>query len=91
MKTNAESLHKYDRKIGTVLDHEGKNINIFIDVYDVLKAFEVRCPAIAHAIKKLLAPGKRGVKSKEVDLREAQICLERAIQLNLDNDGEDNA
>lgn len=52
-----------------------------IDVYDVLKAFDVRCPARQHAIKKLLAPGKRGVKDERQDLEEARDSVVRAIEL----------
>jgi len=51
------------------------------DVYDVLKAFEVCNPAIQHAIKKLLMPGKRGHKDKLQDLLEAKQSIVRAIKL----------
>lgn len=52
-----------------------------IDVYDVLQAFEVNNPAIAHAVKKLLAPGKRGVKDVIQDLEESISAILRAIEL----------
>ena len=52
-----------------------------IDVYDVLNAFAVTCPATQHAIKKLLMPGKRGHKSELGDLREARASVDRAIDL----------
>jgi len=52
-----------------------------VDVYDVLTAFDVRNPAIQHAVKKLLAPGQRGAKDKLTDLREALQSIERAIQI----------
>lgn len=52
-----------------------------VDVYDILCAFDVANPAIAHAIKKLLCPGTRGHKSRRQDLLEAQIALARAIEL----------
>jgi len=54
------------------------------DVYDVLKAFQVCNPAIQHAIKKLLMPGKRGHKDKLQDLLEAKQSIVRAI--NLENE-----
>ena len=54
------------------------------DVYDVLKAFDVRNPAIQHAIKKLLMPGRRGHKDKLQDLLEAKQSIVRAI--NLENE-----
>ena len=52
-----------------------------IDVYDVLKAFNVTQPAVAHAVKKLLAPGKRGVKTWLEDIGEARDSLARAIEM----------
>ena len=54
---------------------------VWVDVYDVLKAYTVTNPADAHAIKKMLCPGKRGVKSANQDRREAIVSLERAIEL----------
>ena len=51
------------------------------DVYCVLRAFGVQCPAVQHAIKKLLMPGKRGAKSARQDLEEAAKSIERAIEL----------
>ena len=86
MKVNTSELNKYDRKIATVITDDSKKIDVYVDVYDVIAAFKVTCPAAAHAIKKLLAPGQRGVKSKNVDLREAQISIKRSIQLHLGND-----
>ena len=53
----------------------------WVDVYDVLTAFEVTNPADAHAIKKMLLPGLRGVKDGIQDRREAIQSLERAIQI----------
>ena len=38
-------MSKYDKEI---------NLGVVVDVYDVLEAFGVTCPARAHAIKKLL-------------------------------------
>ena len=54
---------------------------VFIDVYDVLKAFYVRNPATAHAIKKLLAAGQRGHKDIIQDLEEAKASISRAVEL----------
>jgi hypothetical protein len=52
-----------------------------IDVYDVLKAFGVTCPALQHGIKKLLLPGERHAKTWEQDMNEAIASLERAKEL----------
>ena len=51
------------------------------DVYDVITAFEVHCPAKAHAIKILLKSGKRGYKSEEQDLNESIQAIQRAKEL----------
>jgi len=52
-----------------------------IDVYSVLIAFEVSCPARSHAVKKLLCAGMRGCKPARQDLEEARIAVERAIEI----------
>jgi len=52
-----------------------------IDLYDVLKAYGVTCPALAHAIKKAMLPGARHAKSFEQDIDEAIASLERAKEL----------
>jgi len=65
--------NKYKRTIGKEKTE--------VDVYDVLLAFDVRCPAIQHAIKKLLAPGKRGAKSEKQDVEEALLSLQRSLEL----------
>ena len=57
---------------------------IYIDVYDVLLAFEVKNPATQHAIKKLLASGQRGYKDEVQDLEEARDSIVRAIELTKD-------
>lgn len=67
-----EDTNKYVRTI----------YGVEVDVYDVLVAWNVTCPATQHAIKKLLMPGKRGSKNKLQDLEEAGQAIERAIELN---------
>lgn len=53
-----------------------------VDVYDILRVFNVTNPAVQHAIKKLLVTGGRGGgKSILTDLKEAHWQIERAIQL----------
>ncbi len=67
-----EGTNKYARTIH----------GVEVDVYDVLVAWNVTCPATQHAIKKLLMPGQRGNKDKLQDLQEAEQAIERAIELN---------
>ena len=52
-----------------------------VDVYDILTAYSVTNPADAHAIKKMLCPGKRGAKDGIQDRQEAIVSLQRAIEL----------
>lgn len=66
---------KYLREIGR--NDSGRS-----DVYDVLKAFEVVCPARQHAIKKLLCAGLRGKGGEAQDLTEALDAVRRAVELN---------
>ena len=53
----------------------------FADVYSVLQAFGVTCPARQHAIKKLLMPGQRGSKGEIQDLDEAMVSVSRAVDM----------
>jgi hypothetical protein len=61
-----------------------KPIVVIVDVYNVLDAFSVSCPARAHAVKKHLCAGIRGKGPEEQDLSEAVICAERAVELHED-------
>jgi len=65
---------KYLREIPCLFDER-------VDVYAVLDAFDVRCPARQHAIKKLLCSGLRGKNNVIDDLREARDAVDRAVQM----------
>jgi len=69
-------------KIGDTNKYVRTIHGVEVDVYDVLVAWNVTCPATQHAIKKLLMPGQRGSKDKLQDLEEAKQAIERAIELN---------
>lgn len=58
---------------------------VTIDVYDVLKAFNVTCPALQHLIKKALAVGQRGHKDASEDLKDILASAKRAIELSENN------
>lgn len=51
------------------------------DVYQVLEAFAVTCPARQHAIKKLLCAGLRGKGDAMQDLQDAVVACQRAVDL----------
>ena len=74
-----QSKNKYNREIASR--------NGLSDVYDVLEAFDVICPARQHAIKKLLCAGIRGKGDVIQDLTEAAQAVERALQLQNDRSG----
>jgi len=52
-----------------------------IDIYAVLKAFDVHCPARQHGVKKLCFAGKRSKGTEREDLMEALQSNIRAIEL----------
>ncbi len=74
----SEPTNKYLRKIYSATT---VGASIEADVYEVLAAFGVVCPARQHAIKKLLLAGYRSTKSQSDDLREAAQAIERARQM----------
>jgi len=67
--------NKYDRTIVGKYN-SGKCV---VDVYRVLNAFPTGSPEIDHAVKKLLAAGKRGAKDELQDLKEAIQSIEARI------------
>jgi hypothetical protein len=70
-------MNHYSREIVSVTGAE----RIEVDVYSVLVAFSVTCPAVSHAAKKLLCAGSRGHKDRVTDLKEAIAAIVRAIEL----------
>jgi hypothetical protein len=82
---------KYLRTIYPATGHStvgGPADPIQIDVYCVIKAFKIICPAQAHALKKVLCAGQRDKGSAKADLEGAIAALNRAIEM-LDEGSED--
>lgn len=71
--------NKYIKEVINIID--GEIIRVTVDVYDIIDSFGVTCPALQHAIKKILFAGERGHKDKNQDLNEALQSISRAIQL----------
>lgn len=71
-KAEAKPQNKYDREI---IGKYGSG-RCVVDVYRVLVAFGDIPPEIQHAIKKLLAGGKRGHKDEGLDYLEAIQSIE---------------
>ncbi len=55
--------------------------SVFVDVYDVLSAFDVVNPALQHLVKKALAVGQRGHKDASEDYQDIIDSAIRAKQL----------
>ena len=70
-------MGKYNR---TITDNGGNAA--CVDVYDVLKAFGVSCPALQHLIKKALCAGLRGHKDISQDIVDIVDSANRAQELN---------
>lgn len=56
------------------------------DIYAIIEAYEVKCPARQHAIKKLLCAGARGKGDTLQDLKECRDAIDRAIQLQINRE-----
>lgn len=56
---------------------------VFVDVYDVLMAWNVTNPALQHLIKKALQAGERGHKSREQDLQDIIDSAIRSKELEI--------
>ncbi len=74
----SELRNKYERILSNY-----KGDKITVDVYDVLIGFNVTCPIMSHAAKKVLAAGERGHKDKLTDLYDIKASIERAIEVEL--------
>lgn len=48
-----------------------------IDIYRVAQLFDVSDPALQHALKKIMAAGRRGAKDSAKDVGEAIVALRR--------------
>lgn len=75
------NIHQHEGRkyLRRITSPSGETIEV--DVYAVLVAFGVTCPATAHAIKKLLAAGQRGKGSRLDDLQGALAAVSRAIEI----------
>lgn len=76
--------HKYLRKIyaaNGIYAADGEDEFLWVDVYQVLEAFDVECSATQHAIKKLLCAGERSKGSRLEDLKGAFAAINRAIDI----------
>lgn len=52
-----------------------------IDIYRVIDLFGVTDPCLQHALKKIMAAGKRGAKDPAKDISEAIDSLNRKLEM----------
>ena len=62
---------------------KGHGYKMILDVYDVLDAFEVKCPALQHLAKKALNAGNRGHKDTLTDIDDIIASALRAKELEI--------
>jgi len=62
------------------------NVQCVIDVYAAIESFAVHCPAVQHALKKLLCAGLRNKNTTLADLTEARDALSRATKMQMVRD-----
>lgn len=72
---DTQKKNKYTREIKP---------NVFVDVYDVLRAFNVSDPCLSHLCKKALCAGLRGHKDRLTDLQDIKASIERAIEMHIE-------
>lgn len=81
--------HTGNKYIRQILPRAVQNGKFYVDVYNVIDAFGVTCPATAHAIKKLLCAGLRGKGDRLKDLTETVDAVQRAIELEMQHKEEE--
>lgn len=59
---------------------EVMRVEVQVDIYDVINAWNLTDPALQHALKKLIQPGERGHKTPAQDLKEAIYSIERCLE-----------
>jgi hypothetical protein len=55
---------------------------VWVDVYDVLRAWGVVDPCLQHLLKKALASGQRGHKDLKEDLEDILASAKRAVEMH---------
>ncbi|UQS93303.1 hypothetical protein Scipio_00074 [Acinetobacter phage Scipio] len=76
---NSKKHHHYFKDVSNLLE---------LDVYRVLKLFDVTDPCIQHAVKKLLCAGGRGVKDVDKDVHEAIDSLLRYEEMRREDEAD---
>lgn len=81
MTTDPISNHEGKKYLREIISAVNPQDSVEIDIYAVLEAFQVYCPARQHALKKLLCAGSRGKGDALADLIGALASINRAIEM----------
>lgn len=73
--------HGGGKYLRTIYPADGKGGPIKVDIYCVIEAYGIRCPALQHALKKIVACGQRGKGSKIDDIHGVFDAMWRALEL----------
>ena len=76
---SSRDLRKTDRKRNKYM----REIlpEVWVDVYDVINAFDVTDGGFQHALKKMLAPGQRGHKDEAEDRKDIMASVKRSNEI----------
>lgn len=77
------SEHGGGKYLRTIYPADGKGEPIKVDIYCVIEAFGITCPALQHALKKIVACGQRGKGSKLDDIHGVFDAMWRARELQM--------
>lgn len=78
--------HGGSKYLKRIYPADGVGDPINVDVYAVAEAFGVVCPALTHALKKVLCAGNRGKGSKVDDIKGILDATWRALELQKQRD-----
>jgi hypothetical protein len=73
--------HGGGKYLRTIHSADGQGGPIKVDIYCVIEAFNITCPGLQHALKKILACGQRGKGSKLDDIYGVFDAMWRALEL----------
>lgn len=73
--------HEGGKYLRLIHPADGVGEPIWVDVYEVIAAWEVTCPGMQQGIKKLLACGQRGKGDKLADLMGCLAAVNRSVDM----------
>ncbi len=83
--------HGGSKYLRTIHPADGVGPPVKVDVYCVIEAFGIICPALQHALKKILACGQRGKGSRLDDIKGVFDAMWRALELQRQREREEQS